>query len=57
MGEPSDHPPLALLGLMDQLPQDGWSEGERARFLEAFVLVLDLCIPMRSNQTRATAWT
>ena len=36
-----------LAGLLATLPKDGWSQEERARFLEAFSTMIDYCIAVR----------
>lgn len=40
-------PPLA--GLLATLPQSGWTQNERDRFVVAFTAMLDYCIPIRAE--------
>jgi Family of unknown function (DUF5343) len=44
--KPATGLPPALLGLLESLPADGWTEAERKKFIEAFGYVLDFVIPI-----------
>jgi hypothetical protein len=37
--------PPALAGLLESLPKDGWTVGERDKFVTMFKAVLDYVIP------------
>jgi hypothetical protein len=43
---PSGQLPPALAGLLESLPDDGWTTAERDKFLTTFKAVLDFCIPV-----------
>ena len=45
----NDLPP-ALVGLLRQLPRDGWTAEERENFLIAFTAVLDFAVPIRTTR-------
>jgi hypothetical protein len=44
---PNLAPPLA--GLLSTLPKSGWTKNDRERFVNAFTVMLDYCIPVRTE--------
>ena len=44
--------PAPIAGLMAALPANGWTQADRKKFVDAFGVVLDICVPIREEDER-----